>query len=81
MANIRVVAGRAEELQGEFDWIVSRAVTPADVLHLPFGLNRALLVGAADAAGYSNAQRLPWGKDRFLVTVPRETVSRGTSGP
>jgi 16S rRNA (guanine(527)-N(7))-methyltransferase RsmG len=78
LPNVTVFASRAEDYPGEVDWIVSRAVSQDDVLRLPYGKNRALLAGGTDAATLGSAQRLPWGKDRFIVTVPRETVSRGT---
>lgn len=73
LTNVRVFAGRAEDLEGDFDWLVSRAVRPEDVLKLKVGANRALLVGAEDAKALGGGTELPWGKNRFLVMVPRGT--------
>ena len=74
--NVRVLAKRAEDVDEEFDWLVSRAVTPADVLRLPYGEHRMLLIGAADAESLGGGELLPWGKDRYLVSVPRGTLPK-----
>lgn len=73
LPNVRIYAGRAEDLDGDFDWIVSRAVRPEDVLNLSIGARRALLVGAEDARKLGGGVELPWGKNRFLVMVSRGT--------
>jgi 16S rRNA (guanine(527)-N(7))-methyltransferase RsmG len=67
LANVNVVTDRAENLSGEFDWLVSRAVRPSDVLNLNLAKNLALLVGADDAAAFENSDLLPWGERRYLV--------------
>lgn len=74
LPNIEVFPGRAEELTEEFDWLVSRAVTPSDVLELGMGLQRLLLIGEDDADSLGGGDPLPWGKGRNLVTVPRGTL-------
>lgn len=79
LPNVRVLANRAEEIQQEFDWLVSRAVTPEDVLELPYGGHRMLLVGAEDAKSLGGGELLPWGKERYLVSVPRGTFPRTTN--
>lgn len=63
----------------EFDWLISRAVAPAEVLKLSLARRMALLVGGEEAAHLRNATRVPWGKDRFAVIVPSGTVPRETS--
>ena len=45
LSNVRVLAIRAESVTEQFDWIVSRAVAPAEVLKLNFAPNVALLTG------------------------------------
>jgi len=45
LANVRVLAMRAEDVKEKFDWIVSRAVSPEDVLKLDLAPNIALLTG------------------------------------
>ncbi len=74
LPNVRVLAKRAEDIHEEFDWLVTRAVTPADVLRLPYGEHRMLLIGAVDAESLGGGELLPWGKERYLVSVPRGTL-------
>src|SRR5271167_1086624 len=45
LPNVKVIAKRAEEVQGRFDWLISRAVAPADVIGLSLSGNMALLIG------------------------------------
>lgn len=45
LRNVRVLAVRAESVAERFDWIVSRAVSPEDVLKLDLAPNVALLTG------------------------------------
>jgi 16S rRNA (guanine527-N7)-methyltransferase len=79
VANIRVLAQRAEDVQEKFDWVMSRAVRYEDISKtmLKLAPNAALLTGEAtesDLPGYDwqNPIRLPWGQYRLLY------VSRGT---
>ena len=65
--NIQVVTSRAENLEAEFDWVVSRAVSPADVIKLRISNNFALLVGGEEALGFKRRERIPWGTSRFLT--------------
>ena len=67
LTNVNVVTDRAENLRGEFEWLVSRAVNPRDVLKLRLANNLAMLVGANDAATFGNSELLPWGEKRYLV--------------
>jgi len=73
LPNVRVAAKRAEDVQERFDWAVSRAVKPSDiVLSLQrLAPNVALLAG--DAVGAELPQfrweppvHLPWGRQRYL---------------
>jgi 16S rRNA (guanine(527)-N(7))-methyltransferase RsmG len=70
LRNIKAVSIRAEELHEYYDWLVSRAVNPKEVLDLKLASNRALLVGDGE---FSEAKPVPWGKGRFLAIVPRGT--------
>ena len=67
LANAKVVTDRAENLKDEFDWLVSRAVTPRDILKFHLANNLAMLVGADDAAVFRNSELLPWGEKRYVV--------------
>jgi len=67
LTNLKVVTERAENIKDEFDWLISRAVTPSDVFKLHLANNLAMLVGAEDAAAFGNSELLPWGEKRYLV--------------
>jgi len=73
LANVRVVAKRAENVGERFDWVVSRAVRYADIAAAlkKLGRNAELLTGegrAADLEGFAWQEpiRLPWGDRRYL---------------
>ena len=61
LSNVTVLAQRAEDLQGQFDMLVSRAVRPEEVLTLKVS-GRFLILG-------SEGEALPWGERRFLLRV------------
>jgi 16S rRNA (guanine527-N7)-methyltransferase len=67
LSNIRVVAERAETLKARFDWLVSRAVSPAEVAKFELAKNLALLVGGTDAEEFEVKEAVPWGDSRYLV--------------
>ena len=58
LTNVRVVAKRSEAVTGHYDWTISRAVRPEDVLKL----NLAPHVAVLGAEG----ENLPWGEKRAL---------------
>ncbi len=60
LTNLRVFAQRAEELTDRYDWTISRAVRPEDVLKL----NLAPHVAVLGVEGES----LPWGEKRALFS-------------
>jgi 16S rRNA (guanine(527)-N(7))-methyltransferase RsmG len=74
LPNVKVFSGRAQDLAGPFDWVVSRAVTPAEVLELPISQRFAVLVGPEDSSRLGGFP-LPWGDGRNLASVPRGTIS------
>ena len=78
LRNVRVSATRAEEVEEAFDWVVSRAVSPSEVMALRFAPNLALLIGEEDARQLVGWKTVPlrWGRGRVaaLNSVPRETV-------
>ncbi len=45
LPNVRVLPMRAEDVKESFDWVVSRAVRPEDVLKLKLASNFALMTG------------------------------------
>lgn len=63
LAHVRVLAVRAEELSERYDWMISRAVRPEDVVDLPLARN-ILVLG-------NSGEKLPWGRERFLFHVER----------
>ena len=93
LGNVAVLANRAEDVEGSFDWLVSRAVDPEDVLKIAQRLapRIGLMLGEDDwatiklneAIAWAEPIRLPWGDRRFCVNgvsrdVPRPHVPRGT---
>lgn len=73
LPNARVLGQRAEDVDGSYDWVVSRAVTPQEVLALNLSRRSALLIGDDDARALSSARLhlLPWGQHRFLALIER----------
>ena len=86
VANVRVLARRAEEVSESFDWAVSRAVSYEDLAGcLPRLAPEVALLTGVEAPPDSLAYEwrppvaLPWGTQRFLRVgerVSRETVPR-----
>jgi 16S rRNA (guanine527-N7)-methyltransferase len=77
LKNVSVLAQRAEAVQGRFDWLVSRAVHPREVLpNIPrLAPKVGLLLGEANlrllkgfsAIAWCEPIRLPWGDRRFCI--------------
>jgi len=77
VSNVRVLSVRAEEVQESFDWAVSRAVKPDEIMRLGLASRIALLIGREDADRLQGERvSIPWSQDRFIVIVPRGTASR-----
>ena len=73
LANVRVIAKRAEEVAEPFDWVVSRAVRYSEIADVlkKLGRNVELLTGEVRAEHMSGFDwreplRLPWGERRYL---------------
>src|SRR5579872_370003 len=58
LTNVRVLARRAESVTNSYDWMISRAVRPDEVLKLKLGPHIAVL-GV-------EGENLPWGEKRAL---------------
>jgi 16S rRNA (guanine(527)-N(7))-methyltransferase RsmG len=67
LSNVTVVTDRAENLEAEFDWLVSRAVSFDDILKLKLTNNLALLVGGERVPGSGILEPIPWGAGRYLT--------------
>lgn len=67
LENVAVVTDRAENLQTDFDWVVSRAVSLNEVLKLKLANNFAALVGTDDISKFDSERVVPWGAGRYLV--------------
>ena len=68
LANVRVLAERAEAVEETFDWVVSRAVKWEDL--------RQTAMRLAPAAAFLTAEGgipCPWGARRFVRIVSRGT--------
>jgi 16S rRNA (guanine527-N7)-methyltransferase len=84
LPNVRVIPKRAEDVDESFDWLISRAVTPSDVLRLRLAVSVALLIGEEDASKLNGtSEAVPWGKRRVLFHVKHgdskeREVPRGT---
>jgi 16S rRNA (guanine527-N7)-methyltransferase len=89
--NVRIVGERAEAVAHTYDWVISRAVLPVDVLSLKLAANTAILMALADLGTLKEEPKvvtpLPWGTGRVLamfhveqceIEDPGSTVSRGT---
>jgi 16S rRNA (guanine527-N7)-methyltransferase len=63
LPNVRVLSGRAEDVTGRYEWLISRAVKLEDVLRLELAPNIAVL-GA-------DGESLPWGQFRALFHMKR----------
>ena len=61
LPNTRVLAVRSEDITETYDWMISRAVRPDDVLKLKLAPNVAVLG--------TEGEKLPWGESRALFHV------------
>jgi len=85
LSNVSVLAQRAEDIYTSYDWMVSRAVTPTEVLkNVPrLASQIGLMLGEEDFStvksisniAWTEPLRLPWGDRRICVFGD---VSRGT---
>ena len=77
LKNVTVLARRAEEIEGGFDWVVSRAVHPLEILqNVPRLASKiGLLIGegsfpelkSVPGIAWAEPIRLPWGDRRLCV--------------
>jgi 16S rRNA (guanine527-N7)-methyltransferase len=65
--NVSVVTDRAENLETHYDWLISRAVSPKDLLKLKLANNLALLMGSEEIPGCDRREPIHWGTGRYLV--------------
>ena len=74
-SNIRVIPKRAEVVVDRYDWMISRAVRPGDIVKLDLSPRVAVLVGEEDAGLLINFSktRLPWGSNRVLAILDPAT--------
>src|SRR5258708_7232481 len=68
LPNLSVLCKRAEDVDGSFDWVVSRAVSPGEVLRIGWKLAPDLALLCNSATIESNeVVRLPWADARNLL--------------
>lgn len=68
--NIRVVPDRAEDLKDRYDWLISRAVLPSEVVALKLAPRVALLMAESDLKGFKSPEglsKVPWGIGHIAV--------------
>lgn len=68
LKNVHVISARAEHVAERFDWVVSRAVSPAEVLAAGLAPCYAILLAGADAPHNSKSVKSPWGDDRAIAS-------------
>ncbi len=79
LSNVKVSAERIEEVEGKFDWAVSRAVKFEDIEKAVFAKAKHIGLLAGDASPshrcftWNEPVRLPWGQQRFLWIGARST--------
>jgi 16S rRNA (guanine(527)-N(7))-methyltransferase RsmG len=73
LPDVDVLAQRAEDVSGRYDWAVSRAVAIPQVLALKLADRVGLLIGESDAASLTGFEitHLPWGERRVLAVRNR----------
>lgn len=67
LANVKVLAQRAEGVANRFDWIVSRAVAPDEILHLKLAPRATILMSDTEVRDTAQVKRIPWGKNRVAA--------------
>lgn len=70
LPNVKVTSARAESLTGGWDWAISRAVKPSDVIRFGVAPRLALLMTESDQDGLPSpfsVVRSPWGTDRIAA--------------
>ena len=71
LKNVRVISDRAESVEAEYDWTVSRAVTPSEVLSLAIAPKVAILMSAndLDSLGHKSisVESVPWTAGHVLA--------------
>ncbi len=71
LPNASVLAGRAESSSWRGEWVVARAVKPAEVLALRLAPRAALLMSSEDLANLPAAEyvvKIPWSTNRVIAT-------------
>ena len=77
LKNVRVLALRAEAVVETFDWMVSRAVSYADLGSVLRVAPNVMLLGGEEAPGktgdirWGQPAQLPWGKRRYVYIGQR----------
>ena len=79
LPNVEVLPGRAEELDGIFDWLISRAVAWKDLrpVALKNAKGVALLMAAAEVANVLKTCALIWKPPIPLPWAPRSVLLMG----
>jgi 16S rRNA (guanine(527)-N(7))-methyltransferase RsmG len=70
LGHCRVIAERAADVHEKFDWVVSRAVSPSDVISLGLSQHIALLGTYSASIGWCSGwsiSKTPWGHGRVVA--------------
>jgi 16S rRNA (guanine527-N7)-methyltransferase len=83
LANVRVLAKRAEGVQETFNWLVSRAVAPKEVLQFvpELASNLALLLSREDASKLLVDSKLRFQEPIPMPWLPRSVLLLGSHVP
>lgn len=79
LANVSVIAARADSAVGGWDWLIGRAVRPETLLSLGLARNAALLMSSKDLQGLPEPEmvyQVPWGNQRVLATFHVELSNK-----
>lgn len=68
LKNCEILASRAQDVSSRFDWMISRAVAPKEVLELTLAPRAALLASSPDSVELPNSliTAIPWGRRRVI---------------
>jgi 16S rRNA (guanine(527)-N(7))-methyltransferase RsmG len=68
--SVTVICGRAEGIQGQYDWLVSRAVSPEPLFSLSLARSMAILTSQTDLRQLPESIQVipvPWGHQRVAA--------------
>jgi 16S rRNA (guanine(527)-N(7))-methyltransferase RsmG len=81
--NIQVSAKRAEDVAERYDWVVSRAVVPRDVIASGLAQDNGLLMASVDIESLRQTPKMaadvPWGQGRIAALFHVERLPKANA--